>query len=335
MGEMKGHCASPSDIEGLPPARYQLGGFARHHYGAEPVHQMHLRQRTDGYVKDTLLHSTLREMQALLFSPRFWGALVAVSAILGLTGPFGTYQQLALLPRFAYWLALALVTFIAGYLAMRLTLGIVFGNAGAQPVRTVVAGIAAGVPVTLVVLLFNHALFGGPVPPVAEVVKLFVNCSLIAAAISFLSILAGRGARSVVANGAAPAAALIGNDAKQGPPDRYPPSASPPPQSVRSPLNDRLPHAVRGKLTYLSMQDHYVEVHTDKGTTLVLMRLADAIRDAGDIPGLQIHRSHWVALDAVTGSRRKDGKLFLKLGESVLLPVSRSYADAVRKAGLV
>ena len=98
-GEMKGHCASPSDVEGLPPARYQLGGFARHHGGAEPAHQMHLRQRTDGYVKDTLLHSTIREMQALLFSPRFWGALLAVSAILGLTGPFGTYQELELLPR--------------------------------------------------------------------------------------------------------------------------------------------------------------------------------------------------------------------------------------------
>ncbi|UDL87153.1 LytTR family transcriptional regulator [Mesorhizobium sp. PAMC28654] len=286
-------------------------------------------------MKDTLLHSTLREMQALLFSPRFWGALAAVSAILGLTGPFGTYQQLELLPRFAYWLALALVTFIAGHLAMRLTLGIVFGNAGAQPVRTVVAGIAAGVPVTLVVLLFNHALFGGPVPPVAEVARLFVNCSLIAAAISFLSTLAGRGARNVPASDGAPADELAGNDAKQDALDQFPPSVSPPSQSARSALNDRLPHAIRGKLAYLSMQDHYVEVHTDKGTTLVLMRLADAIREAGDIPGLQIHRSHWVALDAVTGNRRKDGKLFLKLGESVLLPVSRSYADAVRKAGLI
>lgn len=286
-------------------------------------------------MKDTLLHSTLREMQALLFSPRFWGALVAVSAILGLTGPFGTYQELELLPRFAYWLALALVTFVAGYLAMRLTLGIVFGNAGAQLVRTVVAGIAAGVPVTLVVLLFNHALFGGPVPQMAEVAKLFVNCSLIAAAVSFLSILAGRDARNVPANGDAPVAEPAGNDAKEGAPDRSPPLVSPSSQSARSALNDRLPHAIRGKLAYLSMQDHYVEVHTDKGTTLVLMRLADAIREAGDIPGLQIHRSHWVAMDAVTGNRRKDGKLYLKLGESVLLPVSRSYANAVRKAGLV
>ena len=217
---------------------------------------------------------------------------------------------------------------------MRLTLGILFGNAGAQPVRTVVAGIAAGVPVTLVVLLFNHALFGGPVPQVAEVAKLFVNCSLIAAAISLLSTLAGRGSRDVPANADAPATEPAGNDAKEGPPERSPPSVSPPSQSARSALNDRLPHAIRGKLAYLSMQDHYVEVHTDKGTTLVLMRLADAIREAGDIPGLQIHRSHWVALDAVTGNRRKDGKLFLKLGESVLLPVSRSYATAVRKAGL-
>jgi len=284
-------------------------------------------------VKDTLLHSTLREMQVLLFAPRFWGALFAVSAILGLTGPFGTYQELELLPRFAYWLALALITFVAGYLAMRLTLGIVFGNAGVQPVRTMVAGIAAGVPVTLVVLLFNHALFGGSVPPAADVAKLFVNCSLIAAAISFLSTLAGRGAR--VADGAAPVAEPACGNTKDDRQERSPPSVSSAPQSMRPSLNDRLPHAIRGKLAYLSMQDHYVEVHTDKGSTLVLMRLADAIREAGDITGLRIHRSHWVALDAVTGSRRKDGKLFLRLGESVMLPVSRSHADAVRKAGLI
>ena len=44
---------------------------------------------------------------------------------------------------------------------------------------------------------------------------------------------------------------------------------------------------------------------------------------------------HWVALDAVAGSRRKDGKPFLRLVDDALLPVSRSYADAVRKSGLL
>lgn len=268
-------------------------------------------------------------MQALLFSPRYWGVILVVSLVLGITGPFGTYEQLDLMPRLAYWLALALATFAVGYLSIKLALGALLGAKGTRPLRSAIAGIAAGVPVALVVLAFNLSLFGDPVPQAADIAKLFINCSLIAAAISFLSTLAGSSPSRETTFGAAPPVAQE-EQATAG--QQLSPAPAPP---VRPPLIDRLPHAARGKLSYLSMQDHYVEVHTDKGTTLVLMRLADAIREAGDVTGLQIHRSHWVALDAVTGSRRKDGKLFLKLADDVLLPVSRSYADAVRRAGLV
>ncbi|MEP6567962.1 MAG: LytTR family DNA-binding domain-containing protein [Mesorhizobium sp.] len=282
-------------------------------------------------MKDTLLHLTLREMQALLFSPRFWGVILVVSLVLGITGPFGTYEQLDLMPRLAYWLALALATFAVGYLSIKLTLGALLGAKGARPLRSAIAGIAAGVPVALVVLSFNLALFGGPVPHAADIAKLFINCSLIAAAISFLSTLASSSPpREATTAAASPVARTEEEQTTSD--QRVSPALS---QPMRPPLIDRLPHAARGKLAYLSMQDHYVEVHTDKGTTLVLMRLADAIREAGDVAGLQIHRSHWVALDAVTGSRRKDGKLYLRLADDALLPVSRSCLDAVRKAGLV
>jgi len=273
-------------------------------------------------VNGALLHSTLREMQALLFSPRFWGALLAVSAILGVTGPFGTLQQLDALPRFAYWLAMAFATFTAGYLTMRLTLAALFGSAGSRPLRSVVAGMVAGVPVTVIVVLFNHVLFGGPFPSAGAIVTLFVNCGLIAVAISFL-VAIGRGSLGPAATSVERAVTILPTV-----------TASQPLSPRQAPLAERLPHAARGKLRYLSMQDHYVEVHTDRGSALVLMRFADALREVGDTPGVQIHRSHWVALDAVTGNRRKEGKLFLKLGDDVWLPVSRSYAGAVRKAGL-
>jgi DNA-binding LytR/AlgR family response regulator len=101
-----------------------------------------------------------------------------------------------------------------------------------------------------------------------------------------------------------------------------------------APLLARLPHRLRGRLLYLSMQDHYVDVHTDKGSALVLMRLADAIRETGTAAGLQIHRSHWAALDAIEGSSRQDGKLFLRMADGALLPVSRSAQGRVKAAGI-
>ena len=82
------------------------------------------------------------------------------------------------------------------------------------------------------------------------------------------------------------------------------------------------------------VEDHYVDIVTDKGKTLVLMRLADAMREAAAIPGLQIHRSHWVARDAVVRTQRADGKLSLELSNGLRLPVSRGFLPAVKEAGL-
>ena len=82
------------------------------------------------------------------------------------------------------------------------------------------------------------------------------------------------------------------------------------------------------------VEDHYVDIVTDKGKTLVLMRLADAIRETAPIAGLQIHRSHWVARDAVVKVHRSDGKLILELSNGLKLPVSRGYLPAAKEAGL-
>jgi DNA-binding LytR/AlgR family response regulator len=97
---------------------------------------------------------------------------------------------------------------------------------------------------------------------------------------------------------------------------------------------ERVPPAQRGALIALLVQDHYVEIVTDRGKTLVLMRLADAIKEAAAVPGLQIHRSHWVARDAVVRAHRSDGKIVLELRNGLRLPVSRGYLPGAREAGL-
>ncbi|CAM5562316.1 hypothetical protein MAUB1S_09424 [Mycolicibacterium aubagnense] len=273
-------------------------------------------------MKHGLMHSTLREMQALAFSPRFWGLILLATAVLGVTGPFGTYERLTLLPRLAYWLALALATFTAGYAAIRLVGRALFEGRAVPPVvRALVTGLAAGVPVAIVVTAFDWAALSAPIPHASSAITLFLNCALIAAALSLASVLIEGETSADTEPQAASTLPDAGSDT----------AASR--QSTRPPLLDRLPPPLRGRLTSLSMQDHYVEVHTDKGSTLLLMRMADAMRETEGEAGLQIHRSHWVALDAITGTARQDGKLFLKLKDGTQLPVSRSFAAAVREAG--
>jgi DNA-binding LytR/AlgR family response regulator len=101
------------------------------------------------------------------------------------------------------------------------------------------------------------------------------------------------------------------------------------------PILERVSLPQRGRLIALIVEDHYVDIVTDKGRTLVLMRLADAIREAAPVPGLQVHRSHWVALAAVAKTLRSEGKVLLELSNGMKLPVSRGYLPAARDAGLV
>ncbi|WP_312205390.1 LytTR family DNA-binding domain-containing protein [Brevundimonas sp.] len=66
-------------------------------------------------------------------------------------------------------------------------------------------------------------------------------------------------------------------------------------------------------LVCLQMEDHYVRVHTDVGSELVLMPFFQAIAGLNGLEGLQTHRSWWVARAAVTGIVEDGRKLRLTL----------------------
>ena len=79
------------------------------------------------------------------------------------------------------------------------------------------------------------------------------------------------------------------------------------------------------KILSLSAQDHYVEVTTELGVELCLIRLNDAIIEAAPIEGFQIHRSHWVAKSVVKNLETKGsgGLVHLKGGETMNVSQSR------------
>ncbi|NJC40465.1 DNA-binding LytR/AlgR family response regulator [Brevundimonas alba] len=97
---------------------------------------------------------------------------------------------------------------------------------------------------------------------------------------------------------------------------------------------DRLPFKLRGgTLHAVESEDHYLRIHTDRGSDLILMRLSDALAELEGLEGAQTHRSWWVARDAVRGVTRGDGRATLTLEGGVEAPVSRRYAKALRDAG--
>lgn len=88
------------------------------------------------------------------------------------------------------------------------------------------------------------------------------------------------------------------------------------------------------ELYAISSEDHYLRVYTSLGEELILMRLSDAARELTGAPGLQVHRSWWVAADAIQDVRKESGRGFLVLKNDTEVPVSRSYRDAVRALGI-
>lgn len=84
----------------------------------------------------------------------------------------------------------------------------------------------------------------------------------------------------------------------------------------------------------LQMEDHYVRVHTAKGSHLVLMRLSDAIARVG-AEGLQVHRSWWVARKAIEAAIVDGRNVRLRLVNGLEAPVARTAVAKVREAGLL
>ena len=97
-------------------------------------------------------------------------------------------------------------------------------------------------------------------------------------------------------------------------------------------FTERLPLRLRAaRLIAVAAEDHYLRVHTEFGSDLILMRFSDALTELEGIEGSQTHRSWWLARDAVRGASRGGGRATLLLDGGVTAPVSRRYAAALRE----
>lgn len=108
------------------------------------------------------------------------------------------------------------------------------------------------------------------------------------------------------------------------------------PRSMHPPrLSRRLGDGFKGPILRLSARDHSVDVISARDSGTIRMRLGDAIDEMDNVPGVLTHRSHWVARAAVAGSQRDGGRIYLRLTNGDLVPVSRTYKDALENDGLL
>lgn len=87
------------------------------------------------------------------------------------------------------------------------------------------------------------------------------------------------------------------------------------------------------RLIAIEAHDHYLKVHTDLGPELVALRFADAMDELALAHGWRVHRSWWVAADAVQDVRWRRGAGEMSLVGNLTAPISRTYRPVLKEAG--
>ena len=231
---------------------------------------------------------------------------VAIGALLGVTGPFGSQATLAPAVKYAFWMVIALAGFGAALAAERLLPATAPDRKTAA--RMVAVAAASAVPMTFFVAWAIGVVRPGRLFSPVQLLGLYPYVALVQLLIAWLAFPDGRKAPSEPAE--RPAADPL-----------YPPD-----------FLSKLPAALRRDILALEAEDHYVRVHSLHGSALVLMRLADAAAVIDPRLGLRVHRSWWVARDAVRGLETSSGRATARLVDGTAVPISRAYLPAARAA---
>lgn len=245
------------------------------------------------------MQPALRELRDHMSAPVTLLVFVAISVVLTIVVPFGAARDISVVGRFGYWLLTVVTTYGAGALINGLT-----GRFLHASLSSIIAisCITTGIAISVIVTVINYTVLDH-VPAAADLPVYLANVFVIAFIIAGLFHLVRR---PEVPSAPLPATIL-----------------------------DRLPFEKRGRLMALSVEDHYVRIMTSKGADVVLLRLTDAMRETGDVEGLQVHRSHWVALCAVKSAKRDGDRAILTLTTGEEIPVSRRYMPDIKEAGLL
>lgn len=289
-----------------------------------PAFNVPCADRPENFVNGMFVQSALRELRAIFSLPRVWLVFVVAVVLFTATGPFGTSETLALHSRLGYWLLIHALTW-----ALALVFAAVFDVLLADAIshalpRMLVGAALAALPMGLAIAAVNSAVLAAPFSAgtwVAGVVDA-LPISLALCVLVWLALDAGAARDHAPGSGFASSVA-----SRSATPDKGLASAPPP----RAAILDRLPAKKRGRLVRLEVQDHYVLVITGAGGEMVLMRLADAVRETAPVDGMQVHRSHWVARDGIVRLERgQGGKLVIVTTDGAAVPVSRANAAGVR-----
>ncbi len=239
---------------------------------------------------------------------------VVIALLMAILAPLQT-DNISFWPRLAYWQILMVSGATIGLGVTEMVE--MWGRLNRWPwIEVPVIGILIALPLTMVVMGAGAMFFGSNATGIFRFGYNFGVTAMISVAMTTLGHLLHTKHAPAITPDAPPPASI----SKVAEPNRF---------------ADRLPLPLRSaNIIALEAEDHYLRVHLETGqSTLILMRLSDAIAELPANSGAQTHRSWWVAKDAVRGVTKGDGRATLTLTAPLEAPVSRSYYKALNDAG--
>ncbi|MNQ82705.1 LytTr DNA-binding domain protein [compost metagenome] len=233
--------------------------------------------------------------------------LIVIGLLMGFLGPFGS-DRFPTSDRYLYWMICMVgggVIGIAGDDLLRSRITSAWR-------RTVVVSVLMTPAVSLLVLSTEHLLMGGRLD-IGGFLRLLWQVWPILMAVMAVRALVWRRlpaqveTRTVIA---------------------------PPLPEAEAAFRRRLSAKRRGaRLIAVEAHDHYLKVHTDAGAELITLRFGDALTELAQAHGWRVHRSWWVAAEAVEDVRWRRGAGEIRLVGGLKAPVSRTFGPALKEAG--
>jgi hypothetical protein len=233
--------------------------------------------------------------------------LVAIGGVMGFLGPFAS-ERIAAPRRYVYWM----ICMVGGGLIGVLLDGLLERRIAVTWIRV---GLVSGLmtpPVSLLVLTTQHLVVEAPFDG-SFYLLLLPQVWPISLATMIVHALAWRRKPARVETRTVIAAPLPEAEA-----------------AFRRRLSAKRRAA---RLIAVEAHDHYLKVHTDTGEELITLRFADALAELELAHGWRVHRSWWVAAEAVEAVRWRRGAGEVRLAGGLEAPVSRTYAPVLKDAG--
>ena len=229
--------------------------------------------------------------------------IVIASSVLTILAPFTTYETMTPLSRGIYWTT---QVFICGLVYEIVMLSILYDPVLSKrynrEVRFALGSFIASILSYGGVVTVEY-LMRGPIAP-EELPLIFVSIFVIGTLISFFSfLLPGIRYHNLVDE------ADINYDG--------------------IPFFGHHPELKGKRLQRITMEDHYAFVVLDDFEVSIHAVMRDLEKWLESYPGLRVHRSHWVAYEAIAGFERKGRNSVLRTKDGMVIPVGGKYLTDV------